>query len=98
METPKPKLCKSSISKFSPEQLEELRETGEVSTPITNYRPPPKPIEPAPPKTAKERLAICDDCPALTRGIFGQKKCKVCGCAMTLKTAMKYAKCPMGRW
>ena len=92
--------CSGRVGNLSDGQLKEIEETGSYTGPV-GFREgfgETEPTDPAPPKTAKERLAICDECPALTRGIFGQKKCKVCGCAMTLKTAMKYAKCPMGRW
>lgn len=44
---------------------------------------------------AESRMAICRACPfylSLTH------QCKKCGCIMNLKTKLKEAKCPVGKW
>jgi anaerobic ribonucleoside-triphosphate reductase len=41
------------------------------------------------------RMSICKQCPFLTqRG----ERCRKCGCFMSLKTTLKGAKCPIGKW
>jgi DNA gyrase inhibitor GyrI len=40
------------------------------------------------------RWAICQTCPELTPN----NRCKQCGCFMKLKTKVKAAKCPIGKW
>lgn len=43
---------------------------------------------------AKERLAICQECPLyLSTGI-----CSQCGCFMSVKTKLPNAECPEGKW
>jgi hypothetical protein len=44
---------------------------------------------------AFERLDICKSCPEL---IKLTSTCKKCGCFMKLKTHLKYAECPLGKW
>lgn len=44
---------------------------------------------------ANTRLNICEQCPEL---IKITKQCKQCGCFMKLKTKLKEAKCPVGKW
>lgn len=44
---------------------------------------------------ANTRLSICEQCPEL---IKITKQCKQCGCFMKLKTQLKEAKCPIGKW
>lgn len=46
-------------------------------------------------KTATERYQICSQCPELTEHT---KQCKKCLCFMVLKTKLKDAKCPIGKW
>jgi len=41
------------------------------------------------------RFNLCNFCPEL---ISLTKQCKKCGCFMALKTKMKEAKCPIGKW
>ena len=43
----------------------------------------------------EERLAICNQCPALNKNLM---KCKKCGCYMKLKTTLQKASCPLGKW
>jgi hypothetical protein len=43
----------------------------------------------------KERLAICVICPEY---ISRTDQCKKCGCIMRLKTKLKNAECPLGKW
>ena len=43
----------------------------------------------------KERLEICNACEWLRKG---SQRCRKCGCFMTLKTTLKQAKCPIGKW
>ena len=44
---------------------------------------------------AKERLAICQECPFFKKTA---KRCGKCGCFMSLKSLLYKAKCPVGRW
>jgi hypothetical protein len=44
---------------------------------------------------ANERLDICKGCPEF---ISLTKQCKKCGCIMPLKTKLKTASCPIGKW
>lgn len=46
-------------------------------------------------KTASDRMAICEACPRLLKAT---KQCKECGCFMVLKTKLKEASCPLGKW
>lgn len=41
------------------------------------------------------RLDICEECPSL---IKLTKTCKECGCFMTMKSKLKEATCPLGKW
>ena len=43
----------------------------------------------------KDRLDICNTCPMLNKKLM---QCKKCGCFMKLKTTLKGAKCPLGKW
>lgn len=53
------------------------------------------PTEYADSKTATKRYEICSQCPEL---IQPTKQCKKCMCFMVLKTKLKHAKCPLGKW
>lgn len=44
---------------------------------------------------AAERLAICSECPRLFKPTY---TCKECGCFMKVKTHLKAAECPIGKW
>ena len=44
---------------------------------------------------AKSRMDICEQCPRLLKTT---KQCKECGCFMALKTKLKNAACPIGKW
>jgi hypothetical protein len=44
---------------------------------------------------AEERYSICQACPEL---IKLTKQCKKCGCFMAVKSKMKLAECPLGKW
>lgn len=41
----------------------------------------------------EERMAICQTCP-----FFTGKRCRKCGCFMALKTTLRQATCPIGKW
>ena len=43
----------------------------------------------------EDRLAICNQCEWLRKT---SQRCRKCGCFMTLKTTLKQAKCPLGKW
>lgn len=43
----------------------------------------------------KSRLEICMGCEHLNKRLV---KCNKCGCFMKLKTTLKSAKCPIGKW
>ena len=40
-----------------------------------------------------ERMAICQTCK-----FFNKVRCTKCGCFMALKTTLKAASCPVGKW
>jgi hypothetical protein len=44
---------------------------------------------------SEQRFSICKSCPEL---INLTKQCKKCGCFMTVKSKMKIATCPLGKW
>lgn len=46
-------------------------------------------------ETVDKRLSICYKCPEL---IKFTAQCKQCGCFMKLKTKLKKASCPLGKW
>ena len=41
------------------------------------------------------RLKICNECPWLDKRLV---KCRKCGCFMKLKSTLKQATCPIGKW
>ena len=41
----------------------------------------------------EERMAICQTCP-----FFTGKRCRKCVCFMALKTTLRQASCPIGKW
>lgn len=43
----------------------------------------------------ESRLEICKTCPWFRANT---KRCRKCGCFMSLKTTLKQAKCPIGNW
>ena len=48
-------------------------------------------------KMYDERMAICRECPELTRKLTGSF-CKICGCNMKLKAMMVSQGCPLDKW
>jgi hypothetical protein len=46
-------------------------------------------------ETRNNRFEICKGCPELFQIT---KQCKKCGCFMALKTKLKGAACPIGKW
>jgi hypothetical protein len=44
---------------------------------------------------ATARMDICELCPSL---LGATHQCKECGCFMKLKTKLKNAECPLGKW
>jgi hypothetical protein len=44
---------------------------------------------------AQKRLDICRTCPELFAPTL---TCKQCGCFMKIKTQIKSAECPLGKW
>ena len=44
---------------------------------------------------SSERMSICEQCEFL---IKITKQCRKCGCMMSLKTKLKDASCPIGKW
>ena len=56
-------------------------------------------FDPSQPRSDKDlidsRLAICNECPWLHKKLM---KCRQCGCFMKLKTTLKQAECPIGKW
>ena len=45
-------------------------------------------------KVYDTRMDICISCDQLGEW----KKCKLCGCFMDLKSRLKFASCPLGKW
>jgi hypothetical protein len=43
----------------------------------------------------EDRLAICNSCEWLDKRLV---KCRKCGCFMKLKSTLKQASCPLGKW
>ena len=56
-------------------------------------------FDPNQPRSGKDlieyRLAICNECPFFNKSL---NKCKKCGCFMKLKSTLKQASCPVGKW
>jgi len=52
-------------------------------------------VEHASEEEASARMAICEGCPSLLRVTH---QCKECGCFMKMKTKLKTAACPLGKW
>lgn len=56
-------------------------------------------LNPNSPRSQEElvayRLEICKGCPFFRKL---SQTCRKCGCFMTLKTTLKNAKCPVGKW
>lgn len=56
-------------------------------------------FDPRQPRSDQElieaRLAICNQCQYLNKTLM---KCNKCGCFMKLKSTLKQASCPLGRW
>jgi len=56
-------------------------------------------FDPRQPRSDKEliesRLAICNTCPWFSKN---QQRCRKCGCFMALKSTLKQASCPIGKW
>jgi hypothetical protein len=48
-------------------------------------------------ETAEKRMAICDSCEHL-KEVLKMKTCSLCGCVMRIKTELKVAACPKGKW
>ena len=44
---------------------------------------------------SESRYSICEQCPSLIKLTH---QCKECGCFMKLKTKLKTATCPLGKW
>lgn len=43
----------------------------------------------------ESRLKICNTCPAFKKHT---QRCSKCGCFMKMKSTLKQAKCPIGKW
>lgn len=52
-------------------------------------------LEKASDELSDSRFSVCKKCPELIPIV---NQCKQCGCFMSLKTTMKIAKCPLGKW
>jgi hypothetical protein len=56
-------------------------------------------FDPRQPRSDKEliekRLEICNQCEWLHKRL---QKCRKCGCFMHLKSTLKQATCPLGKW
>lgn len=47
------------------------------------------------PEKVKARFDICQACPEF---VNLTTQCKQCGCVMKMKTQLKHAECPLGKW
>jgi len=56
-------------------------------------------FDPSQPRSDKDliesRLAVCNGCEWFHKRLH---KCRKCGCFMKLKTTLKQASCPLGKW
>jgi hypothetical protein len=56
-------------------------------------------FDPSQPRSDKDlieqRLAICNECPSFNKRLI---KCRECGCFMALKSTLRQATCPLGKW
>lgn len=52
-------------------------------------------VERSTPEEAERRFSICKECPEI---IELTSTCKKCGCFMYMKTKLKDATCPLGKW
>jgi len=56
-------------------------------------------FDPSQPRSDKDliesRLAICNTCEFFYKRL---NKCRKCGCFMKLKSTLKQASCPVGKW
>jgi len=56
-------------------------------------------FDPDIPRSSEEDIdhiySICQGCEFFSKNT---KRCKKCGCFMKLKTTLKMAKCPVGKW
>lgn len=52
-------------------------------------------VEHASEDEASRRYGFCEECPSLIKLTH---QCKECGCFMKLKTKLKHATCPLGKW
>ena len=56
-------------------------------------------FDPNEPRSDREliesRLEICNQCPNFNKILI---KCRKCGCFMRLKSTLKNAQCPIGKW
>jgi hypothetical protein len=56
-------------------------------------------FDPNQPRSDREliesRLEICNKCEWFHKGLA---KCRKCGCFMKLKSTLKQAECPIGKW
>lgn len=68
-----------------------MKENGEVE--FTDL------FDPRQPRSDKEliesRLAICNTCEWFHKNL---QKCRKCGCFMKLKSTLRQASCPIGKW
>lgn len=56
-------------------------------------------FDPKQPRSEEElveyRMSICKQCPFFSKG---SQRCKKCGCFMKLKSTLRQASCPVGKW
>lgn len=90
---------KSKWELFKEKKQRELEEAAKNPTPKEDRDARPwdllNPNERAEESVANSRYDICLSCPEL---INMTKQCKKCGCFMALKTKVKHASCPIGKW
>ena len=68
-----------------------MKDNGDVEfTDLFDHRQPRSDKE-----LIESRLAICNTCPWFNKNL---QKCRKCGCFMALKSTLKQASCPIGKW
>jgi hypothetical protein len=80
---------------FTTEELESIIKESENKNTVKPWDVVNPNTEWAEKSLSNERYNICITCPEL---IKLTRQCKKCGCFMAVKTKLKNAKCPIGKW
>jgi hypothetical protein len=98
------------IKKHSGETVANIKGSMTIVNPEKEGLPPKRPVRPwdflknkgvggegerSSEEESQKRLSICQECP---RFVKATTQCLECGCIMKLKTKLKQASCPIGKW